>query len=814
MGSGGLFGVDTAITRQDQQTTTTDTTITAGGNATITAGGDATLIAPAVTAGGAAAVTAGGDVALLTTRDSAQTRDTRREEDLLWWNTSDTGRTAVTRTPTRITAAGGVQIVAGGQVVADYVPTGDFAGGIAQLATAPGLAWMGDLAARDDVVWQEATEAFEAWDHADQGLTEAGALLVTVVASYALGPGIGELAATLGGNSAVVTAAFEAGLTNLATQTSVALVNNQGNLAGALHDLGSQASLRNLATSLVSAGLSSHVVSTAGLSTALHADLVRTTVNAPVDTALNGGDLLGNLTDGWTDTMVLAGLGAVQERIGDFAAENNLAEGSIPHALAHAVAGGLAAELAGESFADGAVGAAAAALAANAVGDSGLSPDRQIELQNLIATTAVLLSSDGDADAAEFAGDIGSSAHENNYLSHSELSALYDGLVACEATADPQACHAPHWQTALDAAEARWDQVRVECRGDTACLAPHRAEYMRGAALRRAILNGDWTPGENWLGVGRVGDSLTWDIPAETAAAQAFITDWDGAVLLLADALASGVCDVAVCGGYGALGRPGTIDGITPAQRASATGGRNAAENNGFWFIVPVLIAALEATDKALTARDAYELGVALEGCNAGNQVACTTAESLARDFAISAGVEVTIGSVVPGSRVAGELLIWVRRNAGADTVRAIDNAAESVDRVPDDWRPVRGVGAQVSTPRGFTSYRTPDGDIVHVSPAGLRYGSDPRFGNRVDHVLSHTTPNPNRPGTHSVFNMQGDDALSLVDEAWMRRGVPDPNDSAAFVVDMGRVIGTAGETSIRVIVRPGTNQIPTAYPF
>ena len=34
-------------------------------------------------------------------------------------------------------------------------------------------------------------------------MPEAGALLVTVVASYALGPGIGELAATLGGNSAV-----------------------------------------------------------------------------------------------------------------------------------------------------------------------------------------------------------------------------------------------------------------------------------------------------------------------------------------------------------------------------------------------------------------------------------------------------------------------------------------------------------------------------------------------------------------------------------------------------------------------------------
>ncbi len=138
-------------------------------------------------------------------------------------------------------------------------------------------------------------------------------------------------------------------------------------------------------------------------------------------------------------------------------------------------------------------------------------------------------------------------------------------------------------------------------------------------------------------------------------------------------------------------------------------------------------------------------------------------------------------------------------------------NAPNSV--LPDGWRPVTGVGAQVNTPRGFTTYRTPDGDLVHVSPGGLQYGADPKFGNRVDHVLDHTAPNPNKP-VHSVFNAQGDDALDLVDQAWARRGAPDPNDAAAFVVDMGRAIGTAGETSIRIVVRPGTTEVVTAYPY
>lgn len=104
---------------------------------------------------------------------------------------------------------------------------------------------------------------------------------------------------------------------------------------------------------------------------------------------------------------------------------------------------------------------------------------------------------------------------------------------------------------------------------------------------------------------------------------------------------------------------------------------------------------------------------------------------------------------------------------------------------IPDNWQRTNGVGSQINTPRGFTSYRTPDGSIVHVSPNGLKYGYDKKYGNRVDHVLNHTVPNPNKK-THTVFNVQGDDAPNLVDQACARRGAPEPNDRKAFVVDMG----------------------------
>ena len=104
---------------------------------------------------------------------------------------------------------------------------------------------------------------------------------------------------------------------------------------------------------------------------------------------------------------------------------------------------------------------------------------------------------------------------------------------------------------------------------------------------------------------------------------------------------------------------------------------------------------------------------------------------------------------------------------------------------------------------------------MVHVSPGGLKYGSDPKFGNRVDHVLEHTAPNPNKP-VHSVFNAQGDDALRIVDDAWVNRtgpGTLQSNGNRTWAVDLGRPIGTTGQTSVQIIVRDGTNEIITAFP-
>ncbi|MBX8487687.1 DUF637 domain-containing protein [Pseudomonas cichorii] len=98
------------------------------------------------------------------------------------------------------------------------------------------------------------------------------------------------------------------------------------------------------------------------------------------------------------------------------------------------------------------------------------------------------------------------------------------------------------------------------------------------------------------------------------------------------------------------------------------------------------------------------------------------------------------------------------------------------------------------------------------TTPAGLDYGQGSVQGNRVLHVLEHAKPNPAKT-THSVFSMDRKEILGAVDEAWLKKGSPVIGDPGAYVVPMGRAIGTSGETSIKIIVRPGTNQVITAYP-
>jgi hypothetical protein len=123
-------------------------------------------------------------------------------------------------------------------------------------------------------------------------------------------------------------------------------------------------------------------------------------------------------------------------------------------------------------------------------------------------------------------------------------------------------------------------------------------------------------------------------------------------------------------------------------------------------------------------------------------------------------------------------------------------------------------------------------GENLWESAAGLLYGEDQAFGNRVQHVLNHAADLPTRE-THGVFDAGRRGALSVVDEAWqkvLREGgsvdvvISQQGNRTRYEVNMNRRVGyvggqtgaAAGHPEARriAIVVQNLRDIVTAFPI
>ncbi|ENW81689.1 hypothetical protein F909_01373 [Acinetobacter sp. ANC 3929] len=157
----------------------------------------------------------------------------------------------------------------------------------------------------------------------------------------------------------------QAAITTLATQASVSLINNGGDITKTLNELGSNESVRGLATSIVTAGLLSLVGTALNLKPdstyfpdRLMNNFTSSIGSTLVQTAINGGNLQDNL-----EKALLAGLAGVLQ--GELASQigNNLDKVDpntfeyVLHKVAHAAAGCAAAAATKASCEAGAIGA-------------------------------------------------------------------------------------------------------------------------------------------------------------------------------------------------------------------------------------------------------------------------------------------------------------------------------------------------------------------------------------------------------------------------------------------------------------------------
>ncbi|AVF44179.1 two-partner secretion domain-containing protein [Acinetobacter nosocomialis] len=296
-----------------------------------------------------ASIEAGGKLELIAAKTSITDLVKKEKNSVVWQSMQDKGSITETAQLPRfngpvlptINAAGGLSVqVPISETDANKAELRDE---ILKLANQPGNAYLKELVNRKDVDWQQILLTQKDWDYKSQGLTAAGAALIVIIVTIAtMGSGTAAAAGAAGGTAAsgttvglgasmigsagVTTATVggvttitgvstlgamaNAAITSLATQASVSLINNGGDIGKTLKELGSKDSAKNLAASVVTAGLMSQVSSALNINLndmprleKLANNFVQGVGSNIISSSIQGENLSDNL-----DSIILSGL--------------------------------------------------------------------------------------------------------------------------------------------------------------------------------------------------------------------------------------------------------------------------------------------------------------------------------------------------------------------------------------------------------------------------------------------------------------------------------------------------------------------------
>ncbi|WP_145530993.1 DUF637 domain-containing protein [Yersinia kristensenii] len=329
---------------------------------------------------------------------------------------------------------------------------------INELATIPGNEWLKDLHLRDDVQWQKVMDAYHGWDHQSEHLNPVVAAVIAIGVAVATSGSSLVANANLAVGGGVAGGAVTAGMSSLAAQAAVALVEHKGDLSKTFKTLGSKESVKSLVTSMAVGGALSGFDSLMGFNTAADgasaAKLPRLSngdwskvaqrvagqslISSSLNTGINGGSFKDNLT-----TALLTNIGGQLHAEGAHLIGNN---GSVlgvqGKALSHALVAGVAAEIGGGDGKGAAAGALAAELAGVVMGENFIGSqnwqeksERQAQFVRFLGgvTGAVFT---GKAEGAYSGANAAEMTFRYNYLSHHQQKLMEAEMNAANTLAD------------------------------------------------------------------------------------------------------------------------------------------------------------------------------------------------------------------------------------------------------------------------------------------------------------------------------------------------------------------------------------------
>jgi filamentous hemagglutinin len=471
----GSFGAKKTKHDEVTQVTNISSEISSGGNMVLVSGGDQTYQVAKLNSGKDLTINSGGAINFEGVKDLHQENHSKSNSSLAWNSMSGKGKTDETLRQSELIAKGTVAInaVDGLHIEVKQVNQQTVSQAIDAMVKAdPDLAWLKDAEKRGDVDWKLVNELHNSYKYSSSGLGVGAQLAIAILMAAFVGPAamtaLGEA-----GASAAVAAGGAAVATGAATNASISLINNKGNLGAVVKDVTSSDALKGYAVSGITAGLTTgYFDALTGTTTDPNTGKIITNLSTwkgigqfaasqglqnGTSAALSkimgqGGDLGDALQSTLFNTLAAASFHAV----GDYVPA---ADGSLQKIMVHAMVGGLLAKVSGGDFKTGALAAGAnEALVADLNELVKGNPNLLSMSSQLVGLLAASTQSGADGDSLNTGAWVAQNGTQYNFGDH-----LPPGLAAYGQAATTQM---EYMQSQGDSAEKIADAGRALARGE------------------------------------------------------------------------------------------------------------------------------------------------------------------------------------------------------------------------------------------------------------------------------------------------------------------------------------------------------------
>ncbi|MFK7702022.1 DUF637 domain-containing protein [Pseudomonas caspiana] len=414
-------------TQRDEvtQITHVGSEITTGGNLTLKSTGDQLYQAARLESGKDLTIDSGGSITFEGVKDLHQESHEKSKNSMAWMSMSGEGSTDETLRQSELIAQGQLAIRAAGKINIDIkqIDQKSVSQTIdAMVKAEPGLAWLKQAEAEGKVDWRVVKEIHESWDYEQSGLGAAPAMIISIVASFYLGPLLGAMLSnfavgTINGGGdlgAGLKTAFSAdAIKGYATQYVTGYV--MGGLDGMVSGWSTDGALIIKPDGIMNPGYSANMLDWNTISQNVLRSTSHALIAGSINTAINGGSFGSNLGLAFVSEGLDLAAAFGNKQVGDLAEYLNADPGSAQKILMHAVLGGSLSVVSGGDFKTGALaGAAAEGLSGpvtEALGeylDSRFSTDDQFKVgtSQIIGVLAGALSGGDPATASWIAGNV------------------------------------------------------------------------------------------------------------------------------------------------------------------------------------------------------------------------------------------------------------------------------------------------------------------------------------------------------------------------------------------------------------------------